>query len=177
MPTSSPAPGRAELGYDPRPEQMDWRNTPIPRVNNPLPATPELVHIARRMWWNGDPWTILPQHSSVQAGNGVDVAHPVDILTGKLADLSNRRELRDYHDIASARIAVPGLLREAAELYLADSLTPEDSSAELAKTLLAYPQKVEYELPGELIDALAAFAGWLGDAEPPLSLDQGAAPG
>lgn len=47
------------LGYDPRPEQMDWYNTPIPRVNNPLPATPELVAIARTMWWNGDPWTIL----------------------------------------------------------------------------------------------------------------------
>ena len=47
------------LGYDPRPGQMDWHNTPIPRVNNPLPATPELVAIAHRMWWNGDPWTIL----------------------------------------------------------------------------------------------------------------------
>jgi len=49
----------ATLGYDPRTEQMDWHNTPIPRVNHPLPATPELVEIARHMWWNGDPWTIL----------------------------------------------------------------------------------------------------------------------
>ncbi len=47
------------LGYDPRPEQMDWHNTPIPRVNNPLPATPKLTAIASSMWWNGDPWTIL----------------------------------------------------------------------------------------------------------------------
>ena len=47
------------LGYDPRIDQHDWRGTPIPRVNNPLPATPELVEIADKMWWNGDPWTIL----------------------------------------------------------------------------------------------------------------------
>ena len=47
------------LNYDPRPEQMDWHNTPIPRVNRPLPATPELVTIAQECWWNGDPWTIL----------------------------------------------------------------------------------------------------------------------
>ena len=47
------------LGYDPRPEVMEWRGTPIPRVSAPLPARSELVRIARRIWWNGDPWTIL----------------------------------------------------------------------------------------------------------------------
>ena len=49
----------SSLGYDPRPEETRWRGTAIPRVNSPLPATPELVRIAARMWWNGDPWTIL----------------------------------------------------------------------------------------------------------------------
>lgn len=48
-----------KLGYDPRPGQMDWHNTPIPRVDNPLPATPELIKIAKSSWWNGEPWTIL----------------------------------------------------------------------------------------------------------------------
>lgn len=47
------------LGYDPRPSQRTWHGTPIPPVLHPLPATPELTDIARRMWWNGDPWTIL----------------------------------------------------------------------------------------------------------------------
>ncbi|MCY4209594.1 MAG: hypothetical protein OXD47_12470 [Gammaproteobacteria bacterium] len=48
-----------ELGYDPKPDIHHWHNTPIPTVNHPLPATPELIRIADRMWWNGDPWTIL----------------------------------------------------------------------------------------------------------------------
>ena len=47
------------LGYDPRPDQRTSSSTPIPPVLNPLPGTPELVEIAGRMWWNGDPWTIL----------------------------------------------------------------------------------------------------------------------
>ena len=47
------------LGYDPHPDERTWHGTPIPPVLDPLPATPELVDIANRMWWNGDPWTIL----------------------------------------------------------------------------------------------------------------------
>ena len=58
-PSRNPAIDEIPLGYDLRSEQTDWYNTPIPRVNRPLPATPELVDIARRIWWNGDPWTIL----------------------------------------------------------------------------------------------------------------------
>lgn len=50
---------QSALGYDPRPTQRVWHGTPIPSVLKPLPATPELVEIAERMWWNGDPWTIL----------------------------------------------------------------------------------------------------------------------
>lgn len=47
------------LGYDPKPEVSTWKGTPIPPVQNPIPTTPELERIARYMWWNGDPWTIL----------------------------------------------------------------------------------------------------------------------
>ena len=65
------------LGYDPRPDQRDWHNTPIPRVNNPVPATPALVDIAERMWWNGDPWTIL-RNRTVFLRHALDYANEED---------------------------------------------------------------------------------------------------
>lgn len=48
-----------ELGYDPQPNVLQWHGTPIPPVYKPLPAIPQFVSIARKRWWNGDPWTIL----------------------------------------------------------------------------------------------------------------------
>ena len=47
------------LGYDPRPGVTHWRGTPIPPVDHPVPLTPQRSAIANRVWWNGDPWTIL----------------------------------------------------------------------------------------------------------------------
>ena len=49
----------AALGYDPRPALTAWRGTPIPQLHNPLQATPPRCTIARRVWWNGPPWTVL----------------------------------------------------------------------------------------------------------------------
>ena len=49
----------ADLGYDPRPDLKRWRGTPIPPVDRPLPITPERQRIAKRVWWNGPPWTVL----------------------------------------------------------------------------------------------------------------------
>lgn len=55
MPVSEPN----ALGYAPRPDRRTWHGTPIPPVLDPLPGTPELTRIAKTMWWNGEPWTIL----------------------------------------------------------------------------------------------------------------------
>ena len=55
------------LGYDPRPAERFWRNTPIPPMDSPLPAAPRLVRIAKAMWWNGPPWTILRNRNAFLA--------------------------------------------------------------------------------------------------------------
>ena len=47
------------LGYDPRPDLANWKGTPIPKVDTPLPLTPARERIARRVWWHGPPWTIV----------------------------------------------------------------------------------------------------------------------
>lgn len=62
------------LGYDPRANVNSWRGTPIPPCDNPLAATPELVEIAKKMWWNGDPWTILRNRKAY-------LAHAMDWTT------------------------------------------------------------------------------------------------
>ena len=47
------------LGYEVNERYIKWRGTPMPRVNNPLPGTPELVFAAKRFYYRGDPWCIL----------------------------------------------------------------------------------------------------------------------
>ena len=101
---------------------------------------------------------IDPHHPPVRADNGVAVGHPVDILTGKLAAMSNRRTVRDYWDIASANLAIPEALLDAAALYLEDEMTTESTRTDLAKSVLAFPFEVEHELPTDLIQSLAHFA-------------------
>ena len=65
----------ADLGYDPRPDVTHWRGTPIPPVDNPVAITPDRATVARRVWWNGDPWTILrngPRFVQCIMDNGSD---------------------------------------------------------------------------------------------------------
>ena len=48
-----------DLGYDPRPGVTHWHGTAIPRVEHPVPGTAAHCAIAARVWWQGDPWTVL----------------------------------------------------------------------------------------------------------------------
>ena len=60
IPITEKSPGDIEYpGYDPGPDVTHWQGPPIPKVCDPLPGNPELVYIAERTWFNGDPWTIL----------------------------------------------------------------------------------------------------------------------
>jgi len=105
---------------------------------------------------------IVPRHPPNIAANGVRVGHPVDVLTGKLAAMSNRRMTRDYWDVACAFRHIPEALGEAAELYISDYMTVENTVAELAKTVMAFPLEAEQELPEPLIAELSGFASSLG---------------
>lgn len=70
----------ADLGYDPRPHVRDWRGTPIPSVDRPLPASGGLEAVAERMWWNGPPWTILRNGPSFLR-HVMDHGRPDDVAT------------------------------------------------------------------------------------------------
>lgn len=63
-----------KLGYNPHPDIEVWHGTPIPPCDNPLPASDKLVAIAKKMWWNGDPWTILRNRNAF-------LAHSMDWAT------------------------------------------------------------------------------------------------
>lgn len=101
---------------------------------------------------------IPPKHPPILAANGVPIGHPVDVLTGKLAAMSNRQAIRDYWDIAKANLNAPQALHEATQHYLNDEMTAESAPAELAKSVLAFPFQVEYELPQDLLASLSRFA-------------------
>ena len=47
------------VGYDPRPDVTHWKGNPIPMVVGPLPTSAVREEIARAVWWNGPPWTVL----------------------------------------------------------------------------------------------------------------------
>lgn len=44
-----------DLGYDPQPQLLNWKGTPIPPVDRPLALTPEREEICNRVWWWGGP--------------------------------------------------------------------------------------------------------------------------
>lgn len=54
-----------------------------------------------------------PAKPPLAAPNGVAVAHPQDILTMKLEALCERKQLRDYRDVAAIAAAWPGLAEPA----------------------------------------------------------------
>ena len=43
------------LGYDPRPDLTDWRGSPLPPIDDPLPLTNLRLEVARRCWRWGPP--------------------------------------------------------------------------------------------------------------------------
>ena len=47
------------LGYDTKPVITHWNGTPIPAVLSPLATNAVRETIARAVWWNGPPWTVL----------------------------------------------------------------------------------------------------------------------
>ena len=112
---------------------------------------------------------INPAYPPLPAANGVLVGHPVDVLAGKLAALSNRGSVRDFWDIATAYVKISECLAEAASLYLSDAMTSESTALELAKTLLTFSFEVEHELPQVHLDSLERLARGLTDGTVPVS--------
>ena len=104
---------------------------------------------------------IRPTQRPLKAANGVYIAHTIDILTGKLSAMSQRKAVRDFFDIASAHAIIPDELQTAVDIYLRDAMTLDNSRAELAKTVITYPQSAEYELPGSALQALDELANSL----------------
>ena len=140
--------GRDELGYDPRPDRMDWGGTPIPRVSDPLPATPELVRIARRMWWNGDPWTIL-------RNRGEFLRHAMDWATVEDFDYL-WEEIPEDDWIAALRGARPGLVSARSWKFCmwrlgllgeGNRLPPEWHRSRHIKDIVSDGQKPNYMYP------------------------------
>lgn len=51
------------LGYDPQPMVRNWRGNWLPPCYYPLPWSDVSARIARCVWWNGPPWTVLRNSS------------------------------------------------------------------------------------------------------------------
>ncbi len=96
------------LGYDPRPDVVRWRGTPIPPIKNPLPLTPARAALADRVWWNGPPWTVLRNAD-------VFLWHVMDY--GTLRDIAAvRAELADELWLDALQSARPGDLSRGSYL-------------------------------------------------------------
>ena len=101
-----------QLGYDPRPAVKAWRGTSIPPVVSPLPATPQRERIARYVWWNGPPWTVL-RHGPTYLWQVMDYARDADIRL-MLEDIEPERWRE------ALTMATPGALSKGA--YVLNSL-------------------------------------------------------
>lgn len=95
-----------ELGYDPKPEVKDWRNTPIPRVLHPLKMTKARERIADRVWCNGPPWTVL-RNAYVYLFHVADIANDADLKF-------TRKDVPDELWRGAIKIAKPGDLSAGA---------------------------------------------------------------
>lgn len=51
------------LCYDPQPNVRNWRGNWLPPCYHPLPMTDASARIARCVWWNGPPWSVLRNSS------------------------------------------------------------------------------------------------------------------
>ena len=101
-----------QLGYDPRPSVKAWRGTPIPPVLSPIPVTPRRERIARYVWWNGPPWTVL-RNGPTYLWHVMDYARDADIRL-MLDDIEPERWRE------ALTLATPGALSKGA--YVLNSL-------------------------------------------------------
>ncbi len=97
---------------------------------------------------------IAPVKTPITAQNGIEVAHPIDILASKLAAITKRKVIRDYMDIAFAHKKLPEELNKAIPLYLKDKMTKDDRPKELAKSINNFTYEIEYGLPEELMQEI-----------------------
>lgn len=104
---------------------------------------------------------VEPKYPPVHTRNGIPVAHVVDLLASKLSALSNRKELKDFQDVATAIDNLPEPLHDTISIYIISSLAREASCLDLARTIQNYSLEVEYGLTksqfaalDELIDVL-----------------------
>lgn len=108
---------------------------------------------------------IAPVKAPIKAANGIAVAHPVDILSSKLAAITKRKVIRDYIDIAFANKKIPDCLNEAIPIYLQDEMTKDDRPKELAKSINNYTYEIEYGLPTELVKEITRLTKRLNKAK------------
>ena len=97
---------------------------------------------------------VEPKYPPVYTREGIPVAHVVDLLASKLAALSNRKELKDFQDVATAIDTLREPLNEAISIYLLSSLTRETTYLDLARTIQNYSLEVEYGLSKSQLGAL-----------------------
>ena len=88
------------LGYDPQPNVRNWRGNWLPPCYYPLPQSDASARIARCVWGNGPPWTVL-RNSSYFLWRVWDYATPeqLDYVRRAVSDDSWLRAVDD---------AVPG---------------------------------------------------------------------
>jgi len=60
---SPPSQTVVSLRYDPQPNVRNWRGNWLPPCYHPLPLSDASARIARCVWWNGPPWTVLRNSS------------------------------------------------------------------------------------------------------------------
>ena len=117
------------------------------------PTDPERVIIVQAMEAEGMvPAPIRPPR---RASNGVPVAHPCDVVAGKLKAIRDRDELRDYEDVAVAVARWPETCAAAARVVLEQRLTNE---IELARRLVSRTPEIERRLGREMKTDLEHFA-------------------
>ena len=99
------------LTYDPQPSVRNWRGNWLPTCYYPLPLSDASSRIARRVWWNGPPWTVL-RNSSYFLWRVWDYATPeqLDYVHRTVPDAVWSRAIDD---------AVPGEVSRGATTYWA----------------------------------------------------------
>ena len=106
---------------------------------------------------------VEPKFPPAYTRNGIPVANPVDLLASKLAALSNRKEVKDFLDIATAVEDLPQCLEEAITIYLESPLTRETTRLDLARTIQNFSLEVEYGLTRTHLSALEKLISELHD--------------
>ena len=81
--------------------------------------------------------------------NGTKIAHPLDVIIGKLGAVTQRKATRDYVDLATCYREVPGLLKQAIAIHLEEKETSENTPEEIARNFRRMSWELEYSLSEE----------------------------